>query len=370
MIEIDGSQGEGGGQVLRSSLALSILTGQAFNISNIRAQRTKPGLLAQHLKSVDAAAAISRAQVEGAALGSTTLTFEPGEIRSGRYRFDIGTAGSTSLVLQTIFVPLSLASSASTVMITGGTHVPHAPSFHYLERQWLYWMKAAGFDARISMEQAGFYPKGGGRITATIRPADRIVPLTLPGRGPLTMIQGLSAVANLDLSIAERQKRQAVRRLEKNGHPAHIKIENLPAGSKGTTLLLLAEFRPDSKPEGLPERVLSRERPNYQPRACYYALGELGKPAERVADEAVEALESFLESDGEIDQYMADQLLLPLAFASGVSEFRTSQVTQHLLTNTAVIQAFGKARIEVEAEPGQPGCVRVTPANPGDREEH
>lgn len=361
MIEIDGSQGEGGGQVLRSSLALSILTGQPLKIRNIRARRSKPGLLAQHLKAVDAATAVSRAVVEGAALGSSALTFTPGKIRSGRYRFDIGTAGSTSLVLQTIFLPLSLASSASNVIITGGTHVPHAPCFHFLSLQWLYWMQAIGFDAQIRMDQAGFYPQGGGRISATIRPVVRISPIKLEERGAIENIHGFSSVANLDLTIAERQKRQALRRLEKTGCPAHVKIENLPAVSKGTLLFLLAEFRLANRPERVQDQVFQGKSPSLQPRACYYALGELGKPAERVADEAVEALESFLESDGEIDQYLADQLLLPLAFADEDSAFRTSLVTQHLLTNAAVIQAFGQARIDIGADLGQPGLVRVIP---------
>jgi RNA 3'-terminal phosphate cyclase (ATP) len=176
------------------------------------------------------------------------------------------------------------------------------------------------------------------------------------------VIQGISAVANLDKSIAERQKRQALLWLEKNRLPAHIKIVNLQSVSKGTLLLLLAEFQPAFEPDSLPTHVLPKAKSHPLPKACYYALGELGKPAERVADEAVEALESFLESDGEIDQYLADQLLLPLALATGVSEFRTTQVTQHLLTNANVIQTFGTAQIEVEGELGQPGLVRVTPA--------
>ena len=169
MIEIDGSLGEGGGQVLRSALSLSILTRQPFHIYNIRLGRKTPGLKAQHLKAVDAAAAISHAVVEGARLDSTSLTFSPGELRTGRYKFEIGTAGSTSLVLQTVFLPLSLSGSASSVMITGGTHVPWAPCYHYLEWQWLPVIHHLGFDLSLSLEQAGFYPQGGGRISATIR---------------------------------------------------------------------------------------------------------------------------------------------------------------------------------------------------------
>ena len=358
MIEIDGAQGEGGGQVLRSSLALSMLTGQTLQIRNIRSRRTRPGLLPQHLRAVDAAAAISRARVEGASLGSKFLSFEPGEIRSGRYRFDIGTAGSTSLVLQTIFVPLSLARSSSSVIITGGTHVPHAPCSHYLEQQWLFWMRRIGYNASLTLDQAGFYPQGGGRITATVRPIGRLLPLILPDRGPLMSIHGLSAVSNLDLSIANRQKRQALLRLEASHLEAKIRTLELPSPGKGTLLLLLAEFGLLMGDSG---REAVEEGDSDYSQCCYYSLGEQGKPAERVADEAVDGFFAFLESGGAVDQYLADQLLLPLSFADGFSEFRTSQITGHLLTNAQIIQAFLPTRIEIDGEPGQAGLVRVIP---------
>lgn len=347
MIEIDGSQGEGGGQVLRTSLALSIITGQAFHMNKIREHRSKPGLMAQHLKSVDAAAAISKARVEGAKLYSSSLTFSPSEIRSGRYRFDIGTAGAATLVLQTILIPLSLAGTASSVIITGGTHVPWSPCFNYLSLQWLHYLQQVGFDARISLDQAGFYPKGGGRISATIRPAKPISPLRLTQRGSLQKIVGISAVANLPLDIAERQRRQALLRLQKlrwgNSTPnIRIKIENLRSPVKGTFLLLLAQF------EG--------------GRSCYFALGKLGKPAERVADEAVDALDSFVETDGVIDQYLVDQLLIPLCISKEESEVRTSIITQHTLTNADIIRTFLPASISINGEPGQPGSILIKPA--------
>lgn len=340
MVEIDGSQGEGGGQVLRSALALSILTGQAMRITNIRARRSKPGLMAQHLKAVDAAAAISKAHVQGAALNSTELVFEPIGIRSGRYKFDIKTAGSTTLVLQTIFVPLSLASSASSVIISGGTHVSWSPSYHYLELNWLPLLIEMGFDAQINLDQAGFYPQGGGRISAVIRPAAEIQPLNLIRRGPLLHLQGISAVANLPLSIAERQKRQALKRLE-HLRP-HIKTVQMPSPFKGTLLLLFAEFE--------------------NGRACFFGLGKLGKPAEQVADEAVDGLEAFLATEGTVDPYLADQLLLPLSLAKGASAIRTSRVSEHLLTNASILQAFLPVEIDVPARIGEPGLVRVQPA--------
>jgi len=346
VIEIDGSIGEGGGQVLRSALALSILTGQAMHIINIRARRSKPGLMAQHLKAVDAAAAISKASVQGASMNSTELVFEPSEIRSGRYKFDIKTAGATTLVLQTIFIPLSQASSASSVIITGGTHVPWSPSYHYLELNWLPLLVEMGFDAQISLDQAGFYPQGGGRISAVIRPAGEIKPLNLTRRGPLLHLQGISVVANLPLSIAERQKHQALKRLEKLR--PHIKTMQMPSRFKGTILLLFAEFE--------------------RGRACFFGLGKLGKPAERVADEAVDDLEAFLATDGTVDPYLADQLLLPLSLANGPSVLHTSRVSEHLLTNAAILRAFLPVEIDIQAASGEPGLVRVQPAGSDSQE--
>ena len=213
-IHIDGSQGEGGGQVLRSALSLSTITGQPVRITNIRANRPKPGLMAQHLKSVDAAAAVSKAEVIGASLYSQIIEFYPSQIRSGRYQWDIQTAGSTSLVLQTIFYPLSLANSASTVIITGGTHVSWSPCFHYLAMHWMPYLRQMGFEFQLTLDQPGFYPRGGGRITANIRPSRKILPIHLTQRGKLLQITGISAVASLKRSIAERQKRQALLRLQ------------------------------------------------------------------------------------------------------------------------------------------------------------
>lgn len=344
-VEIDGAQGEGGGQALRSALALSIITGRPFHIYNIRARRSEPGLKAQHLRAVDAAAAVSKAQVQGAALHATELTFQPSEIRSGRYKVDIGTAGATTLVLQTIFLPLSLATSASSVILTGGTHVPWSPCFHYLDLHWLPYLQQVGFDASLALEQAGFYTRGGGRMSATIRPAEAIQPLNRTRRGDLLRISGFSAVANLSREIAERQKRQALNRLLKlpwKGMPQiHIRLLELSSPVKGTFLLLLAEF------EG--------------GRCCYYGLGAPGKPAERVADEAVEALMAFLDSGAAIDAYLADQLLLPLCLAREPSSLSVSQITAHLLTNADIVRHFLPHRIEIEGEPGRPGMLHIIP---------
>ncbi len=340
MLEIDGSTGEGGGQVLRSSLALAILTSQAVHLTNIRAGRDRPGLQPQHLESVRAAAAICGGELRGAALNSQQIFFEPGPVHPGRYHFDIRTAGAAPLVLQTVFLPLARAGDSSHVTITGGTHVPHSPCFHYLERQWLPVLQSCGFWVRLSLERAGFYPQGGGEIQAQIRRVEAIHPLDLMERGKLLRIRGISAIANLEGSIARRQKLQALRRLEPICADSKIETSRLPSPGKGTLLLVQAEFEHSS--------------------CCYFSLGAPGKRAEVVADEAVDALQRFLASDGAIDEYLADQLLLPLAFAGGPSRFRTARVTQHLLTNAGILQSFLPARVQIEGAEGRPGTVTIT----------
>lgn len=346
VVELDGSFGEGGGQILRSALTLSILSRRGIRIYNIRARRSRPGLRPQHLKAVDAAASISKAQVEGAALDSQEIIFIPSTIRTGRYKFEIGTAGSTSLVLQTIFLPLSRANSASSVIIQGGTHVPWSPCIHYLQLVWLPVLRRIGYDAKLSLDLAGFYPAGGGRISATIRPAKSLIPVDLTKRGELLRVSGVSGISNLKVSIAERQKRQAVKRLQglrwKNERPEiKIQTQSMPSNFKGTVLLLIGEFE-----TGL---------------CSYFGLGEPGKPAERVADEAVDAFFRFMETDGAIDEYLADQLLLPACLAEGVSEYSTSKITEHLMTNAAIVAKFLPVQIDILGDLQQPGRIRISP---------
>lgn len=347
MIKIDGSQGEGGGQMLRSALTLSILTQQPFNITAIRARRSQPGLKAQHLAAVKAAAAVSRAEVNGAQLGSQELTFNPGAVRSGRYKFEVGTAGAATLVLQTISLPLSFATSASTVQITGGTHVPWSPCFHYLDMQWIPFLRRAGYDIQAHLELAGFYPQGGGRIMARIRPAGAGRALTLLERGEILRVYGVSGVSNLDLSIADRQRRRALLALANLGLSGpspgpRIQTEKMPSPGKGTVLLVVAEFSGG--------------------QACFFGLGARGKPAEQVAQEATDELADFLKTPGAIDLYLADQLLLPLAFVPGTSTLQTSCITPHLVTNAAIIRAFEAAEVNIEGDLHASGRVHIQPA--------
>jgi RNA 3'-terminal phosphate cyclase (ATP) len=339
VIAIDGSLGEGGGQVLRTSLALALITGKPFAVKNIRQRRAKPGLMAQHLKAVEAASAVGMARVEGARLHSQELLFEPAGIQSGEFHLDIGTAGSVSLVLQTILLPLSFADAHSTITLIGGTHVPWSPCFHYLDLQWLPYMRQIGFRSELELETAGFYPRGGGRVRAVVRPCSTLAPLRLTDRGPLRRIRGISAVANLHASVAERQKHRAIDRVRGLCEPIEIETVRLSSPSRGTFLLLCAEFE--------------------KTQCCFYGLGAVHKSAERVADEAVGELLDFLSTDGSVDYYLADQLVLPLALVPAVSEIRTSRVTQHLVTNAEIVKMFLPVAIEIDAEVGRPGLVRI-----------
>jgi len=341
-VRIDGSQGEGGGQILRTSLALSALTRKTLEIVNIRARRAKPGLHPQHLQSVQAAAAICSAETSGGQLGSQSLRFAPGEVRSGDYRFTIGTAGSTGLVLQTVYLPLLLAGRGpSTVAITGGTHVPMAPCFHYLDLQWRSFLERIGLRVRVEMALAGYYPRGGGEITARIEPASGVRPLVLAGRGPLVEIRGISMVTGLPMSIAERQKAHAEKRLERLGCPVRIEQADAPGVGQGTMLLLAVVFR--------------------ESQACYYGLGARGKRAEQVADEAADAVLDFVGGNGDVDEHLADQIVLPLACAGGPSSFATHKVNMHLLTNLDVIARFLPVSFRVDGEAGCPGRVELSP---------
>jgi RNA 3'-terminal phosphate cyclase (ATP) len=345
VIEIDGSMGEGGGQVLRSALTLSLLTGKGFRISRVRASRPQPGLFPQHLAAVRAAAQVASASAYGDRLGSCDLRFTPGTARPGHYHFDIGTAGATGLVLQTLLLPLALADGASTLAISGGTHVPWSPCFHYLDWQWRPLLERIGISFQLSLTTAGFFPEGGGQLRAQIPGAARPRRLELCERGCLQRLRGVSAVANLPIEIAKRQRRQAMRRLA-DGVPqaqVDIELEVLPARSRGTLLLLLAEFE--------------------RSRACFFALGARGKRAERVADEAVEDLLEFLASDAALDRWTADQLLLPLAVTGDASWFSTAEVSRHLSTNAAVIEAFLPVHVGIEPQPGGSARVRVGPSS-------
>lgn len=340
-LAVDGAMGEGGGQVLRSALSLALITGRAFHMTRIRANRDRPGLRPQHLMAVQAAAQVSGARVSGDRVGSAEIRFAPGPVRPGDYRFDIGTAGATALVLQTLLLPLALAQGPSTLVIHGGTHVPWSPCFHYLDWQWQPLLAQMGIPFELDMPLAGFYPRGGGELVARIPGGATPLALNLTERGALRAIRGLSAVANLPLQIAERQRDQALRRLHAMQLPVEpdVVLTELPSHTPGTVLLLLAEFD--------------------HGQACSFALGARGKRAERVADEAVHALAGVLRGGAPVDPWLADQLLLPMALAAGASTLRTGEATRHLFTNAQVIELFLPVRIRIDGELGGPATVDV-----------
>ncbi len=334
MIFVDGSQGEGGGQVLRTSLALAALRGRELRMDNIRARRSQPGLRPQHLTAVRALAAITRAEVSGDAVGSTSLIFRPRGISPGHYTSDVaerrGSAGSVCLIAQTLLPVLIHASQPSKLVLKGGTHVPGSPSAHYLREVFLPALAALGIRATLELRAWGWYPQGGGEIRLSIFPSPRILPITWRTPPLREAFQGLSVAANLPDHVIQRQQQQLSRRLE---WPARITAER--GGGRGPGSLVFL----------------------WGPRAGFASLGARGKPAETVADEAVDAFMKFLSSHAAMDQYLADQLLLYLTLAEGPSIFTTEAVTSHLETNARVIEKFQGKTIQVEGNRGEPGEV-------------
>jgi RNA 3'-terminal phosphate cyclase (ATP) len=343
LVLLDGSRGEGGGQILRTALTLALLTGRPFRIVKIRANREKPGLRPQHLKAVEAAAALGNAEVSGVSVGSRELTFRPGEYTPRDLDIDIGTAGSTCLVLQTLHLPLALrAERGVQVSLTGGTFNPKAPAFPFLETTWRGYLAAIGLPVALAMPQAGFFPRGGGRLDAWIEPGQPHA-LTRTDRGPGKRIRGVAGVANLRPDIAERMSRRASELLFERGWDAEINLASWKSPGQGAALSLIAESA-----HGIP--------------ATFVGLGARGKPAEIVAEEAVAEFFAFADAPGgAVDPHSADQILLPLALAPGRSEYTVSEVTEHLRTNVATVRAFLDRSIAIE-EPtdARPGRVVIT----------
>ncbi|MCS7283508.1 MAG: RNA 3'-terminal phosphate cyclase [Anaerolineae bacterium] len=347
-LEIDGSIGEGGGQVLRTALTLSVLTGRPVEIRNIRAGRPNPGLQPQHLTAVHAAAAICQAELEGAALGSQTLRFIPrSQPRSGEYVFDVtevagrGSAGAVGLVFQTLFLPLALVPGESLVVLRGGTHVPWAPSVDYLQEVFLPTVARMGLDAEIDLVAWGFYPIGGGEARVRIRGRPGpLTPLTLTERGSARKVRGRTVVSNLPAHIPQRMADRARNLLVRAGLKADLQPLVTRGAGPGAGIFLVVEY----------EHI----------RAGFSAYGRKGVPAEQVAEEACRELLAHHESGAPVDPHLADQLLLPMALAAGTSRFVTSAITGHLLTNLTVIQAFLPVQVRVDGEVGQPGVVVLT----------
>ena len=334
MIEIDGSQGEGGGQMLRSSLSLAICTQQPFRIVNIRANRDKPGLMRQHLTAVKAAAEISDAEIEGAEIGSRELTFKPRTVKSGHYSFAIGSAGSATLVLQTVLLPLLMAAESSKVRIVGGTHNRGSPPFDFLQRAFLPLVARMGGHVDLQLRSYGFFPRGGGEIVASIVPPTSWSVLDLIERGAGVRTYAEAYVAALSIRIAQRE-------LEVIGQSLSLPREQL--------------FLRGLSNEMGPGNAVTITVEHEHVTEVFTGFGERGVTAETVASGAAAEALQYLSSTAAVSEHLADQLLLPMVLARGGS-FKTHRITEHLRSNAAIVETFTSRRVRI-AEAG--GCFLV-----------
>jgi RNA 3'-terminal phosphate cyclase (ATP) len=332
MLTIDGSHGEGGGQVLRTSLSLSALLGRDLRIVNIRAGRSKPGLAAQHLTSARAAAAVCGASLEGDRIGSMEIEFRPRELRGGRYQFEVGTAGAATLVMQTVLPALLFAPNSSHVQVHGGTNVQWSPPHEYISEVFLPVIGEMGAEVALECLLPGFFPKGGGCIEARVQPLEHaLTPLDWRERGGLRSLTAYSvAESRLPSHIVRRQIEAAREALGSAGVRA---LESRPSSRcPGTSLVITASFD--------------------HGRAGFTALGRRGKSAEQVGQEAGGETARFLEGATSLDRHLADQLLLYAAIAGGRTEFVTDGVTEHVRTNAWVIEAFIDVDITINESTG------------------
>jgi RNA 3'-terminal phosphate cyclase (ATP) len=326
MITIDGSFGEGGGQIIRTSCALSLVTQKPFRVYNVRARRDKPGLQRQHLTSVMAAAEIGGAQVEGATVGAREFTFVPGTVTPGEYVFKIGTAGSTTLVLQTVLPPLMIAAEPSRLTLEGGTHNVHAPPFEFLQKTFLPLVNRMGAGVSIELERYGFYPPGGGRLRVQIEPAPRLNRLDLIRRDSLRGLRARALVVNLPTGIAERE--------------LNVIKEKMGWGDEHLS-------RETSTNAFSPGNVVTMEIESEELTEVFTGVGERGVRAEMVAERAVEEAKKYLADGAPVGEHLADQLLIPLALAGGGS-YLTGQPSLHTTTNIEVVKKFLGVDITLE----------------------
>lgn len=352
---IDGSYGEGGGQIVRTALSLSAITGRPMRIEKIRAARAKPGLAAQHLTSIYAAAAICAAKISGGTLGSSSICFHPTcRPVAGTYRFDVakaregGSAGAAALVLQTVVIPAVFAGGASRFRILGGTHNDWSPTFDYVSEVWIPFLHRIGIRMQARIEAFGFFPVGGGEIDVQVDGAGLKMtePLHLIDRGPLVSIAGRAIAANLPAHIPQRMADQARALLEHAAPRIDIETSCVRAACPGAAFFLAA---------------------NYQNvRAGFSSVGRRGKTSEAVAEEAANALLFHNTSGAALDRHLADQVLVPLALTGRQSDFTCEAATSHLRTNAWVIEQFGLARVIFEQTEGKGVRVGIVPlASPG-----
>lgn len=326
MLTIDGSYGEGGGQIIRTSVALSLVTGKAFRVERVRANRSKPGLQRQHLTAVLSAARIGNAVVEGARVGTSEFSFVPGEVAPGEYSFSIGTAGSATLVMQAVLPPLLIASAPSTLRIEGGTHNVHAPPVEFLQRAFLPLVNQLGPKVSLELERYGFYPPGGGRLKVLIEPAreEERKRLDIPERGEILSRKARALVVKLPPHIAEREL--AVVADELSFSDEQLEVET-------------------SQNAISPGNVLTIEMASEHVTEIFTGIGQRGVRAEEVAQSAVNEARQYLSHDAPVGEHLADQLLIPLALAGGGS-YLTGPPSLHTKTNIEIIKHFLEVEIK------------------------
>ncbi len=343
ILEIDGSYGEGGGQIYRNSLSYSAVMRKPVRIYNIRAKRKNPGLRPQHLTVLRALAEITRARVKGAYVGSMEVIFKPQQLKGGKYRFDVGTAGSISLVLQGLIPPLLFADRESFLEIRGGTDVHWSPPIDAIRYVFVPILRKMGADISIDVKRRGHYPKGGGIVHVTISPSDSIRPIELIEMGKIRIIHGISHCVKLPSHIAIRQARSASKYLEEHGFLTNIKTEfydpsNDPHLGPGSGIVLWVETDKNA--------IIEAD-----------ALGEKGKPAEKVGREAAEKLVNQIKLGGAVDVHHTDQLIIFMALADGLSRIRSCQISMHTLTAIHIAKMIVGAEFKVHGKLGEPGVI-------------
>lgn len=322
---IDGSLGEGGGQILRSTLALSMCTGTAVRIENIRAGRRKSGLLRQHLACVRASKEITNAKVIGDELGSSMVEFRPGKIKAGAYDFAIGSAGSTSLLFQTVLPALLMAEDKSIVIFTGGTHNDLAPSFDFIKHCFIPALRSINLDVEAELEAYGFMPNGGGKWTATIQPISGMGVLDMTSIGKIQSRQAVVTQSGVTRSVAERELTRVKKKLQWTDDDLHInQVESIGPGN-----------------------IISLRVSDGNVYEVIDVVGARSLSAERVAGRAISAMKRYLNSGAAVGEYLCDQLLLPLALGNG-GRFTTIKPSLHSETNIDVIKEFIDCEISVK----------------------
>ena len=329
MLVIDGAMGEGGGQVLRSSLALSAVTGTPFRVESIRARRSRPGLLRQHLTAVRAIAEVCGARMHGDALGSRELTFEPGEVQHGDYHFAVGTAGSTTLVFQTVLPPLLLAAGRSRIVFEGGTHNPMAPPFDFIARTFLPLLQRMGASVTAELKRPGFYPAGGGRFVVDLTGGPPLSGLSLLERGDVEQVGIEARVSQIREHVATREMKALAGALA----DLPIEADTAVVESAGPGNVAVVTVRTPQLTE------------------TFTGFGERGVKAEKVAHRLAGEVRKYLAADAPVGEHLADQLLIPLALGGG-GEYRTVEPSLHTRTNIEVIEAFLPDRVKLAERDG------------------